>query len=570
MKLVMIDKALFKLPNFLRVMFGLGGIIFLQALSIIGQSYFLTATIVCLWHGQGLSWNLVYFFLLFALRHLLTVIRENRLDNYAYMQAESTRRKLLNKIFSLGPNLVQKEGTGNVVTTVFEGISEMENYIQLVLSKMVAMMVMPVLFLIVIFIADPLSGVILFIVFPLVILFMIILGYAAQSRAEKQYKNYQILSNHFMDSLRGLETLKVFGLSKAYAKGIYATSERFRKSTMRTLQIAFMSTFALDFFTTLSIAIVAVFLGLRLLNGNIDLFPALFVLVMAPEYFLPLRDFAGDYHATLNGKNAMQAIKKVLEVPETTDRDVLQLNSWTNTSHLTIKNLNFKYEENGASVAFDFDWTGFGKIGIIGASGAGKSTLIQILSGFLQAQVGEIYVNDKEIPHFAQHTWQENLNLIPQKTYIFHGTLQENICLYTPDATDQEVARAVKAAGLSGLNLSLDTIIGEGARQLSGGQAQRVALARAFLTDHRKILLLDEPTAHLDIETEMEIKEELLPLLENKLVFLSTHRLHWMPQMNWILVIDKGNVVAQGKHEDLLETSKAYQRLIAEMRGEQQ
>ena len=569
----MIDKALLKLPNFRKIMMALSGLYFVQSLMIIGQSYYLTAAIVRLWQGKGLGIELLLFFVFFLFRQLLNLFRERGLDSYAYRQAEDTRKQLLTKIFSHGPSLVQAEGTGNVVTTVFEGISEMENYIQLVLSKIVSMMLMPFFFLIVIAIADPISGLILLLVFPIIIIFMIILGYAAQSRAESQYTNYQILSNHFMDSLRGLETLKLFGLSKDYAKGIYSTSERFRKATMRTLRIAFMSTFTLDFFTTLSIAVVAVFLGLRLLNGQIAFFPALFVLIMAPEYFLPIRDFASDYHATLNGKNAMTAISQVLDVPDVADRDALQLtDGWTTLSELAIKNLDFSYDtenESGSRVQLtDFDWTGFGKIGIIGSSGAGKSTLIQLLSGFLQPQEAEISVAGQAIPHFSQTNWQENLNLIPQATYIFHGTLRENITLYKPDATDEEVARALTAAGLTELDLPLSTVIGAGGRDLSGGQAQRVALARAFLSDNRKVLLLDEPTAHLDIETEMDIKEALLPLLEDKLVFLSTHRLHWMPEMDWILVVEEGQIVAQGTHANLLATSPVYQKLIAEMRGE--
>lgn len=213
------------------------------------------------------------------------------LDTFSYERSKELREQLLTKIFRLGPNVVQKNGTGNMVTMALEGISQTENYLQLILTKMMNMMIIPWIILAFVFTQDIRSGVTLLIVFPIIIIFMIVLGYAAQSKADKQYAAFQMLSNHFIDSLRGIDTLKLFGLSKKYAGSIYHTSERFRKATISTLKIAILSTFALDFFTTLSVAVVAVFLGLSLLNGTILLFPALVTLILAPEFFLPIRDF---------------------------------------------------------------------------------------------------------------------------------------------------------------------------------------------------------------------------------------------------------------------------------------
>lgn len=232
------------------------------------------------------------------------------LDTFSYERSKELREQLLTKIFRLGPNVVQKNGTGNMVTMALEGISQTENYLQLILTKMMNMMIIPWIILAFVFTQDIRSGVTLLIVFPIIIIFMIVLGYAAQSKADKQYAAFQMLSNHFIDSLRGIDTLKLFGLSKKYAGSIYHTSERFRKATMSTLKIAILSTFALDFFTTLSVAVVAVFLGLSLLNGTILLFPALVTLILAPEFFLPIRDFSSDYHATLDGKTLFKRSKR--------------------------------------------------------------------------------------------------------------------------------------------------------------------------------------------------------------------------------------------------------------------
>ncbi|MBO0455478.1 thiol reductant ABC exporter subunit CydD [Enterococcus hulanensis] len=569
----MIDKKLLQLPGIKKILMLLAGSAVLQAIFIIGQAYGLAMAITHLWNGEGLNnqinW-LVLFFASFALRHLMTYLREHFLEEYAYQQAKDLRSQLLRKIFRLGPEVVQKQGTGSVVTTALDGINQVEEYLHLILPKMLNMMIIPWILLVAIFLLDWESGVVLLIVFPLIIIFMIILGYAAQSKADKQYKVFQILSNHFIDSLRGIDTLKFFGISKQYSKSIYTTSERFRKATMSTLKVAILSTFALDFFTTLSVAVVAVLLGLRLINEGIFLFPALTVLILAPEYFLPIRDFSSDYHATLDGKNAMDDVNQILELSES-QTTTIGLPTWSNDSRLTV-DMRYNYAEKlGAEV--DFTVQGYKKIGIIGMSGSGKSTLINLLSGFLRPDESQISLNEQTIPAFDQPQWQEQLIYIPQNPYIFQRSVRENIAFYHPQASDEEILKAVEVTGLTELLQELpeglDTILGEGARTLSGGQAQRIALARAFLDQERKILLFDEPTAHLDIETEVELKERMLPLMENHLVFFATHRLHWLAEMDYLLVMDHGKLVEQGTLEELKQKNGAFTTLSQALRGDE-
>ncbi|SJZ65902.1 ATP-binding cassette, subfamily C, CydD [Pilibacter termitis] len=569
----MIEKTLFRLPNVKNILMRLSLLAVLQAFFVALQGWFLASAITHVWQGEKLSSqvkNIALFLLFYTLRHIATYVREQMLDVYAYEQAKIMRERLVQKLFE-NPFLVQQQGSGNATTMVLDGISEVENYIQLTFSKLLNMAIFPLIILGFVFYLDKTSALSLLLVFPIIIVFMIVLGKAAQAKASSQYKNFQILSNHFIDSLRGLKTLKLFGLSKSYTNAIYQTSERFRKSTMATLRIAILSTFALDFFTTLSVAIVATFLGIRLINGELTLFPALTCLILAPEYFLPLRDFAGDYHATLNGKNAFVEIQNVLNQEETLLGEEEFFSSWNEESSLSISNLNFSYEELPTIDTVDFQWQGYGKIGIIGASGAGKSTLIQLLAGFLTANSGEISLNDTKLQHLKQQAWQKNLSFIPQASFLFSGTLRENLTLYTPEASEEDIVHAVKLSGLTSflesLPEGLNTQIGQGAREVSGGQAQRIALARAFLSEERRILLLDEPTAHLDIATEMEIKNAILPLFENRLVFLATHRLHWMPQMDAILVLKNGKVAGFGTHEKLLSENEVYRSLIGELRG---
>lgn len=570
----MIDKAIMRLEK-IRQMFGLlAGFAFLQAIFIIGQAWMLSAAITHLWEGHTLKEVGLYvlgFFLFFMARHVITYLRERLLDNYAQEQAKKLRTQLLQKIFKLGPTVVQAHGTGNVTTMTVDGISQVENYIHLILAKMMNMMIVPWVILVVVFYYDWVSGVILLLVFPLIIIFMIVLGYAAQAKADRQYRSFQILSNHFIDSLRGIDTLKLFGMSKSYEKGIYQTSEQFRKATMSTLRIAILSTFALDFFTTLSVAIVAVFLGLRLLNAEILLFPALTVLILAPEYFLPVRDFSSDYHATLDGKNAMTAIREILELPEN-EVEPINIAPWNESSTLDLSELSFDYGQGSGLQPVNLQVSGYQKIGVIGMSGSGKSTLMNVISGFLTPKQGSILFNGEETTSFKQEDWQKQLIYIPQNPYVFRASLRENIAFYTPEADDAAIMQAIEVAGLSELFAQLpdglDTLIGEGARSLSGGQAQRIALARAFLDKNRKVLILDEPTAHLDIETEVELKNRMLPLMENRLVFFATHRMHWMHQMDYILVLEEGKLVEAGTFNELTEKRGAFFELTKKMRGE--
>ena len=568
----MMDKALMGLSKIKQIMGMLAGLAVLQALFIIGQAYTLATVITHLWEGKTMKGQgiwLLSFFIIFLARHGVTWLRNHILDRYAAGQAQVLRKQLLEKVFRVGPSIVQDQGTGNMTTMALEGINQVENYIHLILVKMMNLMIVPWIILAFIFYLDMSSGWILIVIYPLIILFMVILGYAARAKADRQYASFQILANHFIDSLRGLDTLKMFGISKRYGKSIYQTSEAFRKSTMSTLKIAILSSFALDFFTTLSVAIVAVLLGLRLLNGVIFLFPALTVLILAPEYFLPIRDFSADYHATLDGKNAMTAIREVLETPETVSEPIA-VPTWNENSTISVDNLSLDYEGQSALTQVAFSAKGFQKIGVIGMSGSGKSTLMDIISGFLTPSSGNVMLNQHQLSNFTQQEWQKQLLYIPQHPYIFQLSLRENLTFYTPEATETEIRKAIEVVGLAPLVAELpeglETQLGGGARTLSGGQAQRIALARAFLDHSRKVLVFDEPTAHLDIETELEIKEGMLPLMENRLVFFATHRLHWMHQMDYIIVLKEGEIIETGTFDELVARNGHFYDLTKQMR----
>ncbi len=576
----MIDKRLFRLPGTKQLFLMLAGLTLLQAFVVLFQGKYLAEALVNSWEQKPLQtiiYPMVFFAIAFVLRHLFNWLNTKIVENYASKTSENIRSQLLEKVYAAGPEMISEEGTGNLVTSSLDGIDLIENYFKLIFTKLMNMSIIPPVLLVYIYMQNVASGITLTVIVPLVILFMIILGLAAQSKADAQYKQYTILSNHFLDALRGLPTLKMLGLSKRYAKNIYTVSDEYRRRTMNTLRIAILSTFALDWLTTLGIAILAVFLGLGLINNSFPLFPALVTLILAPEYFLPLRDFSNDYHATLNGKNALNAIFEILDRPSVAKDDTLTDFSWNQDSKVDVKNLQFTYQGSGEqAVSLDIDslkLAGYQRVGVIGKSGSGKTTLIRTLGGFLVPDKADIKINDQSIPNFKQTNWQKKLTFLPQSPYLFAGSIAENIAFYRPKASMDEIKKAAHAAGLDDflntLSSGYDTQIGEGGRGISGGQQQRIMLARAFLADDRHVLIFDEPTAHLDIETEYALKKPMERLFQNHLVIFATHRLHWIKEMDYVIVMDNGQIAEQGTPEELGRHNGAYSQLINNMRGDQ-
>ncbi|MGO0154702.1 thiol reductant ABC exporter subunit CydD [Leuconostoc mesenteroides] len=569
----MIDKRLFSLPGIISTLIILVILTGIQAFSIILQGVFLAQSVTDLWQGKSIDQtfiNVLLFAVSFVMRQLLIVLKNNYMSKFADHTVENYRKQLLAKYAEIGPSIIKQSGTGNAVTTLGAGLDNVKNYFQLLLIKVFDLGIIPWLILIYIAYLKWEQGLFLLLVFPVVILFFIILGLAAQSKADAEFANFKNLNNRFVDALRGLPTLKQLGLSQSYGDEIYSISEDYRKTTMRTLKIAITSTFALDFFTTLSVAIVAVFLGMDLMNARMTLFPALTILILAPEYFLPLRNFADDYHATLNGKNSLTDVLKVIDTEIVSSQDKLQLNKWEADSELALNAVQFSYDSKVTLKDISLHAKGYQKIALVGESGSGKSTLLSILGGFLQPEQGTIDINGQEIKHLTQQQWQKQFFYMPQTPYIFHESLRDNIRFYAPSASDEAINEAVEKAGLSSLidelPAGLNTVIGESGRQLSGGQAQRVALARMLLDSSRKVLLFDEPTAHLDIETEIDLKKTMSTILNNHLVFFATHRLHWLDQMDLVIVIRDGRIVETGVPSVLLaDTNSALNKLRHEM-----
>ncbi|MGG0717224.1 thiol reductant ABC exporter subunit CydD [Robertmurraya massiliosenegalensis] len=559
-------------------MFLLGILTLGQGITIILQAVYLSEAITKLFKGAAtiaVLPSLCSFAVFFVLRYFFQWLKERISYQFAERTSVQYQMKLVKKIFTLGPRKIGKIGSGSLITLCIEGISNFRTYIELFIPRAISMIVIPLLILFYIFKMDVLSGVVLILTMPIMIVFLILIGLLAQKKIDEQMVSFHLLSNHFVDSLRGIVTLKYLGKSKSHIHAIESVSEAYRAATNRTLRLAFLSTFALDFFSSLSVAVVAVELGLRLIEGNIGLESALVILILAPEYFMPIRSFGNDYHTTMDGKDAGEKILRLLdEATEVKQSNGNNLPQWNNDSTLSITGLATISDDEERNILenISFKVKGYEKIGIIGHSGSGKSTLIDLLAGLSEASEGNFFYNDQEISSFSMDSWQAQVTYVPQHPYIFSGTVRDNIGWYAPNSQEVEIEGAVERVGLSELVESfpngLDEVIGQGGRILSGGEEQRIALARSLL-QQRPIMLFDEPTAHLDIETEHDLKNLIMPLLENKLVFFATHRLHWMKEMNIIFVLEDGKLVEAGSHEELYHKKGSYYHLIKALKGEE-
>ena len=561
-------------PGSIRHYINLTILILLETGSLIAQAYFLAWAITALFERVPLTEvavSIALFLAFFLLRHAMIQSETKMAQAFASKTTEKLRNELFSAYFRQPISLVRQKGTGHLVTLAVEGIEHVRKYLEIIGIRTIRSFIIPLAIVIFVFPFDWISSVILIVTVPIIIFFMILLGVAAEKLANKQYEAYKRLSNHFVDSLKGLDTLMFLGKSKEHAKKISLVSDRYRRATIKTLRVAFLSSFALDFFSSLSIAFVAVGLGFRLIEGTVTLLPALTILILAPEYFRPIKDVGKDYHATLDGQLAMSEINEWLKEKNVEEKeDLSSLKQMSSPGTIQFENVHVTIGRQ--KILHDVNVTlKRGMVGLVGSSGAGKSTFIHLLAGRIPFERGMVKIDDHPYRSLHHQQWFEQIAYIPQHPYIFPISLKDNIRFYRPDASDEQVEEIIEKIGLtkvvSKFPDGIDEMIGEGHRSLSGGQEQRIALARALLSD-KPIILLDEPTAHLDIATEYEMKQLILELFKDKFVFIATHRLHWMHHMDDILVFEKGRIVEQGTHEQLLEMGEVYQRFVNRKEGE--
>ncbi|MEU9142420.1 thiol reductant ABC exporter subunit CydD [Streptomyces sp. NPDC048349] len=438
------------------------------------------------------------------------------------------RGRLLDRAADLGPGWLGGQRTGSLVALATRGVDALDDYFSRYLPQLGLAVVVPVAVLARIVTEDWVSAAIIVVTLPLIPLFMILIGMATQSRMDRQWRLLSRLSGHFLDVVAGLPTLKVFGRAKAQAESIRKITDDYRRATMRTLRIAFLSSFALELLATLSVALVAVTIGMRLVHGELDLYTGLVILILAPEAYLPLRQVGAQYHAAAEGLAAAEEIFEVLETPVPRPAGGAALPTGT-PLRIEIDGVAVRHEGRTEDSPGPVSLTvGPGEcVALTGPSGVGKSTLLQVLLGFVAPSAGRVRIAGTDLSELSQEQWRERVAWVPQRPHLFAGTIGENVRLARPDACEADVTRALRDAGawefVAALPLGVDTPLGEGGVGLSAGQRQRLALARAFLAD-RPVLLLDEPTAALDGETEAAVVDAVRRLAVGRTVLLVVHR----------------------------------------------
>ncbi|MER6026366.1 thiol reductant ABC exporter subunit CydD [Streptomyces sp. NPDC001851] len=434
------------------------------------------------------------------------------------------RGRLLDRAAALGPGWLAGQRTGSLVTLATRGVDALDDYFSRYLPQLGLAVVVPVAVLARIVTEDWVSAVIIVGTLPLIPLFMMLIGWATQSRMDRQWRLLSRLSGHFLDVVAGLPTLKVFGRAKAQAESIRRITGDYRLATLRTLRIAFLSSFALELLATLSVALVAVTIGMRLVHGDMDLYIGLVILVLAPEAYLPLRQVGAQYHAAAEGLAAAEEIFGVLETPVPASGT-----SAVPEGAVTFDGVTVRYPGRSldAVAEVSFRVEPGETVALVGPSGAGKSTLLNVLLGFVRPIEGRVRIGGADLADLDLEEWRSRVAWVPQRPHLYAGTIAENVRLARPDADDGAVRRALRDAGalefVDALPDGVETVLGEDGAGLSAGQRQRLALARAFLAD-RPVLLLDEPTAALDGATEAEVVAAVRRLAAGRTVLLVVHR----------------------------------------------
>lgn len=560
-----------RLALFITITAGLtGGLLTLWQASLVSQvinAVFLEAQALDMLWGILLATLLVI-----ALRGIFTWVGSMAATMVAVRIKTDLRQRLFAHLLALGPAYARAERTGELANTATEGIEALDAYFSQYLPQLAVSALVPLAILVLVFPLDPLSGVVLLLTAPLIPIFMILIGKASEAFSKRQFETLSRLSAHFLDSLQGLTTLKLFGAARAHAKTIDQVNQHFRDTTLGVLRMTFLSALALELIATLSTAVVAVEVGIRLLYGQMAFQQALFLLIIAPEFYIPMRMLGLRYHAGMSGVTAAKRIFEILDVNPTVDRGPLTVNPTApNTIHrppsTVFSSVSFTYpfSSTPALENITFELESGKHTALVGPSGSGKSTLVQLLLRFIEPDAGQLTVNGSPLGDIPPEAWRGQIAWVPQKPYIFNDTIAANIRLAKPSASDDEVIAAAQAAHLHDFIAALphgyQTQVDEAGARLSGGEAQRLALARAFLKD-APILILDEPTSSLDPRHEALLEDSVRRLMQGKTVLTIAHRLNTVFHADQIIVLNQGKIDETGTHAQLLARGGLYARLV--------
>jgi ATP-binding cassette subfamily C protein CydD len=503
----------------------------------------------------------------FALRALASALTEIAGFEAAARVKFAVRERLFAQLDALGPSWIRTQRSGELANTLVDGVEALEAYYARYLPQMALAAFIPLAILVFVFPADWVSGVIMAITAPLIPLFMILIGKGTERLNQRQWRRLARMSAHFFDTIEGLTTLKLFGASRREADNIARISDNYRHSTMAVLRVAFLSSLVLEFLATISIAMVAVYIGFRLYYGHMHFLPGLFVLLLAPEFYKPLREMGTHYHARMEAIGASERIVELLETAPNGPRAASSGLDLGAPLTITFEKVGFAYE-TGVPVLNGIDCRveRGRRVALVGPSGAGKTTLAELLLGFIRPGQGRILVNGTDLAALGEADWLRHVAWLPQQPTLFHGTVADNIRLGVPDASLDDVrdaaARANAGEFIERLPHGYDTPVGERGQGLSGGEIRRIALARAFLKK-AGLVVLDEPGASVDPDTEALIAQSIERLAGTSALLTIAHRLETVRRADEILMLDGGRIVERGTHAGLLARGGPYAEMWA-------
>ena len=543
-----------------------------ESLSIVGQAWFFGTLINNFIFSENTlqdeRYTIIYLGIAIIVRLIAHYVQESVANRLGSAVKATFRKRALAHMFKLG--VQHKERHGDVIHMLTDGLEQVDAYVARYIPQILYAIMIPLIMGIAIVDTLPIIGIILIVTVPLIPFFMILIGKQADRLNKEQWERMSFLSGHFLDVLQGITTLKLFGRAKDQIKVIGRLSEEFKDSTLRVLRVAFLSALVLELVSTISTALIAVYLGLTLLDGEIPFFSAFFILLLAPEFYTPFRQLGAAFHTGMAGKTS------ILKYEEFMNRQPSlpvggQSKLQGPIKAIEIKDLTFTYEgsENGVQ-HISLVAKRNSPIMLVGESGAGKSTIAHIIGGFLTAPKGAVTIDGLDVCNIDIEWWRQQITYVSQHPHIMKGTLRD-VVSFGMNVSDKEIIEACKEVQLLDVinrqQEGLDTIIGEGGLGLSGGERQRVALARAFLRKGQ-VLILDEVTAHLDVKTESIISSAIQRLMENKIVIIIGHRLQTMHWASTLYVLKQGRIIQQGSYEELIALDGYFKDLVTSGLGE--
>lgn len=449
-------------------------------------------------------------------------------------------------VFSAGPVGCTAQPTGQLVTTLTESTAALIPYFAHYVPRAAMMVILPLLILGVVLDLDSWSFAVLLCTGPLIPLFMALVGYSAQAIMDRQWVNLVLMGASFLDNLKGLRTLRLFAQTTASIERLATQTEAHRQATFAVMRVAFLTSAVLEFFSSLSIALVAVLFGARLLNGSVDFRSAFLVLLLAPEYFMPLRAFSASYHARQNANAAAEHLAALFALPSLVKQPIENLQTARRNTAATLTCPEFNVTYTGETPHLISPPTCFkaGSLSIItGESGAGKTTFLRTLLGFLPLQTGSIKLYDQYGQSLAAKACRTAW--LPQKPLMVFGSIAENLRIAKPQASLTELEHVCAQADIldhiKTLPAGFETCVGERGSLLSGGQLKRLALARALLCNP-DVLCLDEPTANLDAKSASHVISALMQCAKTRIVITATHDVKLSAQAGQTLLVANGRV----------------------------